>query len=454
MMYDEASIRDTFDALRERVGARGAYLRMASKVHQDKCNDPSLFQYLDRIYKPFRDEEERARELEGQATESRMTDDMIAALDDESRRARESMEQRRGTGERRKRPRVSPGTTPNAAALTVLEGIVSGIKNGTLTIPKTGCALSTILSTRVRPIRMLLGNELLLAPGTTDFWTILETVSKQDSTLGSAVGFFYDLRTLNPHLDSRSDVPCDASATSETIIPPDEDFSTPPSTEEGGAPLPSAPTALDIFNSTVREVRAGVRELPMNGSKRYSETTFIRNVAPIRRLLENTFPDFPVEANETDLVGILESVVARAGTPQSDDSQWNKLPTAARWFLRVLQSDPSGNAPTAVPFFNALWDRILPELMADKTSVRDYISAAKRCTNGSESLFPRVQTVEELVDACSKLREEKLDAIIASPSQRNRVRVVIAALNAVVDRVGYASACDYLRNASRTASVA
>jgi hypothetical protein len=137
--------------------------------------------------------------------------------------------------------------------------------------------------------------------------------------------------------EPKKEVSAPATGTAEQ-----EDVATIPDTS-----LPPNTAALDIFNGIVCDLNNGTLKVPMNGDKEYSPDTFSRNVAPIRSFLENKFNDVPVSSSETDLEHILDNVATRTDIPKTDNAQLNKLPTAAKWFLKVLRSNKCDDSPVA-----------------------------------------------------------------------------------------------------------
>ena len=253
--------------------------------------------------------------------------------------------------------------------------------------------------------------------------------------------------------------------------------------------LPPNTAVLDIFNGIVCDLGNNNLKVPLNGDREYSHRTLQRNVAPIRSLLENKFSGVPVQSNETDLVHILDEVASRADIPKTD-AQLKKLPTAAKWFLKVLRSNMcdgppvvseetnesdvvpceetvalSPDAPTVdsalsggktsskkmCNFFDAMWERVLPDIIPDcRTSIRDYVRAAKRCTSGKESNFPLVNTIEDLITVCDSLMKGSNGYI--ESKQCRRIRKVIVAVTDHVECVGFDAARDYfLQNGAETA---
>lgn len=337
---------------------------------------------------------------------------------------------------------------------------------------------------------------------------------RQNLAMQSANELRFNAQQLPPTSFVTVTEPCPSTTEKDVSAP---DTSLPPNT-----------VALDIFNGIVYDLKNGTLKVPMNGDKEYSHDTLKRNIAPIRSLLKNKFNGVPVPSSETDLVHILDNVASRTDIPITDDAQLNKLPTAAKWFLKVLnvgddspvalcdttvsppvdktiefdatpmsslqedapdvppvqedatppqpvietkrpsrknrmatmevtrpqkrqKSSDTETAPNGNAFFDAMWERVLPELMAKKKSVADYVNMAKRCTNGEETTFPPVQTVDELLNACLKLKGNTFDDI-TSHSQRNRIKKVIIAVTAHVECVGFDAARDYLlQNGAETA---
>jgi len=358
---------------------------------------------------------------------------------------------------------------------------------------------------------------------------------RRNLAMQSANGLQFNAQQLRPTSFETVTEPCPPATEKEVSAPAtgaaeQEDVATIPDTS-----LPPNTAALDIFNGIVCDLNNGTLKVPMNGHKEYSPDTLLRNIGPIRRLLKNDFNDIPVPSSETDLVHILDNVATRTDIPKTEDAQLNKLPTAAKWFLKVLRSNmgddfsvapcdtavsppveetiesdatpmsslqedapdtppvqedatplpdappqpatetkrPSRKnrkatmevtrpqkkqkssdtetAPNDNAFFDAMWERVLPKLMAKKKSVADYVNMAKRCTNGEETTFPPVQTVDELLNACLKFKGNTFDDI-TSRSQRNRIKKVIIAVTDYVERVGFDAARDYLfQNGAETA---
>lgn len=343
---------------------------------------------------------------------------------------------------------------------------------------------------------------------------------RQNLAMQSANGLRFNAQQLPPTSFETVTEPCPPATEKEVSAPAtgaaeQEDVATIPNTS-----LPPNTAALDIFNGIIHDLKNGTLKVPMNGDKEYAHDTFKRNIKPIRNLLKNEFNDIPVPSSETDLVHILDNVATRTDIPKTDDAQLNKLPTAAKWFLKVMRSNVGDDSPVALcdttvsppvektiesdapdappvqedaspqpvapetkrpsrknrkatmdvtrpqkkqkssdtetapndnAFFDAMWERVLPKLMAKKKSVADYVNMAKRCTNGEETTFPPVQTVDELLNACLKFKGNTFDDI-TSRSQRNRIKKVIIAVTDYVERVGFDAARDYfLQNGAETA---
>ena len=96
-------------------------------------------------------------------------------------------------------------------------------------------------------------------------------------------------------------------------------------------------------------------------------------------------------------------------------------------------------------FFDAMWERILPEIIpnAASTSIRDYVNIAKRCTSGKEKDFPAVQTVGQLIGVCQTFVENFEE--FTHSKQPNRIKKVVKHVTAYVRRVGFDAARDYFQ---------
>ena len=315
-------------------------------------------------------------------------------------------------------PEAAPPDTsslpPNTVALSIFENIVTAFS--TLKVPMNGdkeYVQSTITSKKIKPIRMLLQNQLVPIPSDEpDFWTILDMVDKQNipksthlhKKLPSAIDFFRELRELNPSLQCTDDVLPDALCDT-TVSPPVtetiESDATPMSSLQVDAP--DTPPAQEDVTSTP------VQNVPL--------------------------PDAPPQpATETKRL----SRKNRAATMKVNRPQKRK------------KSSNTETAPNDNAFFDAMWERVLLKLMPKKKSVADYIKMAKRCTNGEETTFPPVQTVDDLLNACLMLKGNTFHGI-TSASQRNRIKKVIIVVTDHVERVGFDAARDYFQNGAETA---
>ena len=161
---------------------------------------------------------------------------------------------------------------------------------------------------------------------------------RRNLAMQTANGLRFHAQQLPPTSFETVTEPCPPATEKEVSAPAtgaaeQEDVKTIPDTS-----LPPNTAALDIFNGIVDAIKNKTLKVPMNGYKEYSPETLKRNVAPIRSLLENKFHDVPVSSNETDLVRILDTVATRTDVPKTD-AQLKKLPTSAKWFLKVLRSN-------------------------------------------------------------------------------------------------------------------
>jgi len=171
---------------------------------------------------------------------------------------------------------------------------------------------------------------------------------RRNLAMQSANGLRFNAQQLPPTSFETVTEPCPPATEKEVSAPAtgaaeQEDVATTPDTS-----LPPNTAALGIFNGIVCNLNNGTLKVPMNGHKEYAHDTFLRNVAPIRSLLENKFNDVPVSSSETDLEHILDNVATRTAIPKTDDAQLNKLPTAAKWFLKVLRSNKCDDSPVAL----------------------------------------------------------------------------------------------------------
>lgn len=440
-MLDESVVRNEYNALCARIGEDRAYRTLAMKFHTDTGDQPNAiaFQHLEKICEKFKDNKKRTKELEGQAMERQAKEKEMDELAAKKQCSLTNLEKRKAAGEkeRQKRQRAHDRKTARMNA-------------------ETGGAITPTI-----------------APPTS-----IETLTEPCS----------------PATEKEVSAPATGAAEQEdvaTIL----DTSLPPNT-----------AALDIFNGIVCDLNNGTLKVPMNGHREYAHGTFLRNVAPIRSLLENKFNDVPVSSSETDLEHILDNVATRTAIPKTDDAQLNKLPTAAKWFLKVLRSNVGDDSPVALcdttvsppveetiesdatpmsleeevsllpdgapppnptvessfpttttsskkkrTFFDAMWERVLPDIIPEcRPSINDYVLAAKRCTSGKESNFPLVNTVDELLTVCDNLMKKSDGCIEAK--QHKRIKKVIIAVTARVERVGFDAARDYfLQNGAETA---
>lgn len=481
-MLDESVVRNGYNALCARIGEERAYRTLVLKFHPDRGYEPNAiaFQHLEKICETFKDNKKRTKELEGQAMErqekKKEMDELAAKKQcsltnlEKLRAAAEKERQRRQRAQDRKTARMnaesggaiapvvappgsnetltepcSPATEkevsapttgvtftaeqedvatildtslpPNTAALAILNGIVCDLNNGTLKVPMNGdkeYVQSTITGKKIHPIRMLLQNQLVPIPSDEpDFWTILDMVDKQNipksthlhKKLPSAIKFFRELRELNPSLQCTTDDVLPDALCDTTVSPPVETIESDATPPPDAPPVPlqeDAPDATPM--SSVQEDAS----LPLGAPPQPATETKSPSRKNRKATMEVTRPQKKQKSSDTETA-------------------------------------PNGNA-----FFDAMWERVLPKLMAKKKSVADYVKMAKRCTNGEETTFPPVQTVDELLNACLKFKGNTFDDI-TSRSQRNRIKKVIIAVTDYVERVGFDAARDYFHNGAETA---
>ena len=285
-MLDESVVRNEYNALCARIGEERAYLTLAKKFHPDRGNEPNAiaFQHLEKTCEKFKDNKKRTKELEGQAMERQAKKNEMDELAAKKQCSLAKLEEMKAAGEKERQKRQR----------------AQDRKTARMNAESGGAITPTI------------------APPTS-----IETVTEP--------------------CPSTTEKEVSAPATGVTYTAEQEDVATTPDTS-----LPPNTAALDIFNGIIRDLNNGTLKVPMNGHEEYAHGTFKRNVAPIRSLLENKFNDVPVSSSETDLVHILENVATRTDIPKTDDAQLNKLPTAAKWFLKVLRSNVGDDSPVAL----------------------------------------------------------------------------------------------------------
>jgi hypothetical protein len=327
-MLDESVVRNEYNALCARIGEERAYRTLAMKFHTDTGDQPNAiaFQHLEKICEKFKDNKKRTKELEGQAMERQGKKKEMDELAAKKQCSLTNLEKLRAATEkeRQKRQRDQDRKTARMNA-------------------ESGGAIAPVV-----------------APPTS-FETVTEPCPPAMENEGSALTFTAEQE--------------DVATISDTLLPPNT-------------------AALGIFESIVTVF--STLKIPKNGLKEYDPSTITsKKIHPIRMLLQNQLvpipsdePDFwtildmvdkqnipksthlhkklpsaikffrelrelnpslqcTTASSETDLVRILDNVATRTDIPKTDDAQLSKLPTAAKWFLKVLRSNVGDDSPVA-----------------------------------------------------------------------------------------------------------